>query len=32
MVSLGGVTRAMGVEPDDPSMLRRLPDGLQRRW
>ena len=27
MVSLGGVTRAMGVEPDDPSMLRRLPDG-----
>ena len=27
MVSLGGVTRAMGVESDDPSMLRRLPDG-----
>jgi hypothetical protein len=27
MVSLGGVTRAVGVEPDDPSMLRRLPDG-----
>ena len=26
MVSLGGVTRAMGVEPDDPSMLRRLPE------
>jgi hypothetical protein len=26
-LSLGGVTRAMGVEPDDPSMLRRLPDG-----
>jgi len=26
-VSLGGVTRAMGVESDDPSMLRRLPDG-----
>ena len=23
MVSLGGVTRAMGVEPDDPSMLDR---------
>jgi len=27
MVSLGGVSRAMGLEPDDPSMLRRLPDG-----
>jgi hypothetical protein len=27
MVSLGGVTRAMGVESDDPSMLRCLPDG-----
>ena len=29
MVSLGGVTRAMGVESDDPSMLRRLPDGAR---